>query len=187
MNKIWIRIIIGISAVAICSLMPALLLYFLGYEKALEWNNSAIQTKCLVLENYVQDNTCSYSCNCYQTCSGSTNSRSCHQHCSTCYKICYDGYVTVSYNDTFDNNYKIDLRVYNSYSSSSSLKTKLNKKYPIGSNRDCYYQRENPRDVKLNSKKNPGIFLGFFITFLVIGFIGLIVWIIIEMFYCSRN
>lgn len=172
----WRAIFIPVSILILC-LMPALLLYFLGYVENTEWNNDAVETKCTVIGHKVKDDTCYYTCNCVH----STNTHT----CATCEYECYHGYVDTNY--TVDHiNYNKTFGVYDSYEEKDDVVKKLNKNYPIGKKIDCYYQKDDPTDIK-RGHVDTNVFLAFFIIFCIVGFIILVVWISLELYCKFKN
>ncbi len=154
----------------ICCLMPALLLYFLGYVATNDWNQDAVQTTCTILRNYVVDDRCSYSCNCRKNSNGAST-------CQTCYYTCYNGLIDVDYvsnNDTILST----IEVYHHVSDRAKVQNDLHANYPISKSVTCYYDPAEPTFVLLDYK-NGAVFLAFFIIFCILGsviFIGLVGW-----------
>lgn len=175
----------ALCLLALLCLMPALLLYYLGYQARMDWNNGAVQTDCVVVDGYIDIDTCSESCNCYQVCSGSGNQKSCHTNCNTCYYDCYDVYVRVSYSIDNDTNIQSEIKVKNDLRHRHDATKVLEKKYKVGSKKGCYYQEDNPTDVRFSLHNPTGYLAGFFI-FVILGglcficFIGGLIYI-----YCS--
>ena len=60
-----------------------LLLWFVGYVPDDAWNAKAIESVATVTSYDVRERQCSYECDCYQSCTGSGDSRSCTTRCST--------------------------------------------------------------------------------------------------------
>jgi hypothetical protein len=145
MTKLWL--LLPLAFTAICCLMPALLLYFLGYQVNSDWNHSRIDTGCLVVKHNVYAKT--------EYDSG-----------REAYLTKYNSYIVVEYT------------VENATLSSELYVTKgkderkeyvwLNKHYPIGETTTCYRDRDDPTIVRLDLKET-GIFLGFFIVFIILG------------------
>lgn len=162
-------------------LLPALLLYFLGYVPRDEFNQNSLETQCNVTGYTIGEDTCSYSCNCYSICTGTTDSRHCSTHCQTCYYTCYDGYINVLYNDTTDTVYNSIILIYNDYRSEGKVVEKLTKKYPINHNIDCFYDQYNPFEVKVKLY-NTDVFLAFFGIFLILFFAYGFGWIIYKLY-----
>jgi len=159
--------------------MPCLLLYYLGYEARLEWNNNALVANCNVTDHKIIDKQCPYSCNCIRTCTGSSNNQHCTTTCQTCYYTCFDGYIEVQYNDPYDNIYKNLVEICDSYRYYIDVYNKLND-YPLNNNIKCFYNHNNPNEVKIDLY-NPVVYFVFFIIFAVLGTIVLIAWIIFEI------
>jgi hypothetical protein len=154
------RIIILCVLVAVLCLMPALLLYYLGYEKGNSFNKNAVKTNCLIINHDINMYTDSYSCNCMTDTKG-------QQLCSTCYTDYYNGYIDVEYevdNVEYTKNYQVLINL----ASRGQVEDDLNDDYPIGSQIDCYYDKNNPSVNKLN-KVNTTVFFAFFIIFCIIG------------------
>jgi hypothetical protein len=172
-------------------------LYYVGYVNNNIWNYYARKTNCLITDYDVVDDTCSYSCNCYQSCSkrmvnqddsgssGSNNDNSCTTVCSTCFYTCYDGYIDVSYSDNL-NNLTASFEIYSYQDSSSVVLDDLNANYPRNTNITCYYNTRNPSDVRL-TESNPKAYE---ITAFVMAGIcvtTVIVWLIIEAVIAIRS
>lgn len=190
--------------VSICCLMPCLLLWYLGYEPRKDWNNDAIKTDCTVLSYEIQTEICSYSCNCYTTCYGSYSSRTCTTNCQTCYRDCYDKYIWVSFeirdqdklqwllNLTEFNNVTVGNITFEDYGELVIARIKifddkdgpgtgkLEKRFPIGEDVKCYYNKNNPTDVELNLKEH-SVHFGFFIVFACLGFLICACWFFGEI------
>lgn len=145
--------------ISLLCFLPALLLLFPGFFARYDWNNNAIKTECTIISQTVED------VNCYDT--------------SEHYKKCYDGFITVSFNDTNNIYYKM-FCVYKK-KKYNDIVNLFNEMYINGTKIDCYYNPKNPIDVMIN-KKSVGIFLAFFIVFSVIGLflIGIYIYI-----FCS--
>lgn len=67
----------------VCCLLPALLLFFLGYQVRNDWNESATKTQCTVVSTKVYENTC------YKWWGKGTAAYT-----------CFDGYATLSWLDS---------------------------------------------------------------------------------------
>ena len=177
----WRALIVGIVLVIL--LFICLMLYFVGYKNANEWNNNAEETQCKVIQHKIINQQCSHSCNCVTVCStGSDGKRTCYQSCQTCYYTCYGGNIVVSYLETYTH----EFNVYSYYSFQSEVTNSLNANYPINSNILCYYNVNNPGDVRLKMEDA----LGFYIATLVMGIIGLIilaVWLSLELRYLLKR
>ena len=164
------RAIIVLLSTAICCLMPALLLYFLGYATPANWNNNALKTTCNITDNYVTAMTCSYSCNCRWI--GKI------QRCDTCNRRCYNGYITVTYVDFHENIQYETVEVYSGQPSDYTVQKDLDNNYPTNSQIACYYQKDLTTNVRINLTDTT-VFLAFFIVFccltglIIIGWVGM--------------
>jgi hypothetical protein len=148
--------------VCLCCLLPALLLFFLGYVPRQTWNEDAITATCIVTAHDVN----------YATCR--------EKHNQKLHYTCYQGYITLELNLTY---FDEDLMntTYLIYVKEFKVKTKRNKadvtnflrkEYALYSEKTCYYQEDDPEAMKLkkfHGKDEPGLFLGFFIVFLIFG------------------
>lgn len=153
---------------SILCLMPALLLFLLGYEPRMTWNKTSIETECNVTSHVVEQSQCSESCNCRKTCTGTTNSRHCSRHCQTCYYTCYDSYITVEYKDESFSTFRSMILIENDKRRMDKLVNNLNKKYPLYNEITCYYNVDDPNQVKLKLYNPVGYMVGG-ILFLLFG------------------
>lgn len=172
-----------LTLVSILCLLPALLLWFLGYKEKGDWNKTAVETNCLITDHKTPERSCSYSCNCHSTCHKSTDGQSCSTTCSTCYRQCWDEVMVLQYEYhyiVYTKDWVVDTE-YSEFEASEQLK----EDYPIGSEITCYLNPNNPNDLRLELN-NIAIFLGFFIVFVILG--GLICsgWIVYESFIKPR-
>jgi len=129
--------------------MPFFLLLYPGYYNHVKKNGSLNETDCNITGHDIKKNTCSKSCNCRQTCSGSDNSRSCTTTCDTCSYPCYSGYILLRH-FLRGKNYEGWVCVYNDYEWESQVVSLLNKNYPIGSKITCYYDIEHANEIRLD-------------------------------------
>ena len=156
----------------VCCLMPCLLLYYVGYEIRIDWNNNAAETTCTITGHRIIALVCTESCNCITTCANSQCSSSITT-CQTCEYDCYDGYVQVSY--IVDESYQNEQEMYSSKRSRTNLQSELKFKYPIDSRPLCYYQEDDPSDFKLELHAAT-VYLAFSIIFGILGGILIIGW-----------
>lgn len=167
------RAAIIIPVVLVGCLMPALLLYYLGFRDGSEWNNGSVSTECKITGHQVEDDTCPYTCMC------TTGVTHMSLTCQICYYDCYNGYIDTTYN--VDNiSYTHTFRVISGDDSRNDVVNDLNKNYPIGTHIRCYYQEDDPIDIKRELIKIH-IFHIFFILFCVLGGTTLLVWGIVEL------
>ena len=154
-------------------------LYVGGFIDNNIFNYYAVKTTCTIIESQVITDSCSYQCNCYQSCDDEDDEESCHQICQTCWEPCYDGDVTYQYQDQNRNVYTITFQEIYGASTSSSVSYYLDSNYPIGSNDTCYYDSRNPTTVVFQLK-DPW---GFYYAALVMAGIcvGIIlIWLFVE-------
>lgn len=156
--------------------MAGMLMFYLGYEETISFNNGLIETKCRVVEHIGPTmHTCSEQCNCVTYCSGSGSSQSCYTSCQTCYYDCYDASIRVNYTVTQTNNnirentiFSDTLQVANDRRSESSAQRSLDE-YPINYEFICLYDSNNPEDVFFD-ERNPAPFLAGAIIFFIVAF-----------------
>lgn len=145
-------------------------LFFGGYMVQNQWNLKSESVECVIVANEARPDTCTRSCNCVRICSGTGNSRSCHQSCSSCPYTCYNGYTVYMF---FVNNvsYTDEQKFYEKVDSSDLIYTELNAKYPVNSRDICYYQPDNPRDSRLELYDD----VAFFVASIIVGVIGCLI------------
>ena len=168
-NNIKTRIIIGCTFTLICCLMPALLLFFLGYRNSSNWNGNSIRIHCKITDSEVTKDTCHESCHCMYI-----------NDIWTC-RTCYYEYIDVAYhidNETYHSTIEV-------YDHEKDKKRLVNKNYPINDEITCYCNRENHRDVRIGLK-NTIVSLAFFIIFCCLGGLALISQIVFEMYKCKE-
>lgn len=167
-----IRLIVFPLVYLIVFLMPFLLLYFLGFIAHRDWNANSAETQCLITNHYVNDDTCSYDCACTTDADGQYS-------CQTCYYSCYKGTIQVSYLEAYTHNFDVILE--EDYA--DTVRNKLAQYYPINSSLTCYYNKDNPSDVKLKREDHNAFYIAS-ICVIVIGSIAFVVWAIVEtVFY----
>ena len=175
-----------IAIIGIFSLMPALLLYFLGVDPRANWNANAIKTECLILNQTAYREECSYDCNCIDRCSWNGNYQTCTRYCQTCYYPCWYGVINVSYTVPQNGIYTSNIRVLDREPDVTSALYDLRQNYPIGNRIFCYYQEKNPTDVSL-WYKGYTVYMVFFVIFVVIGGIILIGALIVGVCVCRDS
>src|SRR3990170_4598607 len=158
-KRFMMRSSIACTSLTLCCGLTAILLFTVGYLGGTSWNNDALETKCEVVKHNVDERTCSYQCNCYQSCSGSGSSRSCRSVCQTCYYDCYDGEVKYEYYDYQDEVHRFWETEYSGYRSSENVEDDLKKNYKIGSKHTCYYQKHDTEDVKFELVNADGYYI----------------------------
>jgi hypothetical protein len=173
---IYWRGLIVIIVISVVFLMPALLLYYLGFEEGITWNRNAVETTCVITNTYIQTDAHPYNCNCT-----GTKSR---RRCKTCYVNYYDGYIDVTYMADNTSFYKT-FQVYSSFKDFAIIENNMINNYPNDGNITCYYNPDNPSDSKLNLIDASG-FLVVFIILCVLSALILFGWLGYE--YCQfRN
>lgn len=151
-----------VAIVCLVSLLPCLLIYYLGYNDKVRWNDTCIHTDCLI-----KNHSYIFGTNCRNT--------------------CYDALIALSYNDTFNDtfndtlgtNYINNVTVYRNRSNYSAIVTDLHTIYPIGGKVTCYYSPKDPNDVAI-SFRSAETEKTFIIFFVIIGFLFLFCWLTIE-------
>lgn len=153
----------------ICSLFFLLIslfcyIFFISTEK---WYMNATTINCIIINNHIKDNNCLVGQNTIP---------------------CYNGYIKYNYYvetegvgglNTIVKYNKNELMFINKYSK-SQLRKELNK-YPIGSNQTCWYKISNPNDITLIDKDSINNYNAV-ITFLILGLIPLIFFIILIIY-----
>lgn len=174
MSKIWIcpRVSGYILCLSVCCLMPALLLYFLGYQARANWDAGSLKTNCTVISENVYDHTCSYYCN-----SG---------YSYTCYYTCYDGRLCVTFLTYKGEFIEASVVAYANQNNQFNVLEDLKENYPINGTTTCYYEYNNPTSVQL-TRESTTIFTVFFIIFVVLGFLGLFLFIGLEVFLNAKR
>lgn len=162
--------------IGIVSLMPALLLYYLGYAPIYSWNHDAVATTCQIVGYSVVQHQCSYACDCTQTCAFKFG---CSRSCSTCYSTCYDGVIHVTY-PTGNITETSSITVYGNQGNPNATQSDLSSNYLMDSLVRCYYESANPTDVRLGFNSDD-TYLIFFIIFIVLGGLGVLIWISYEI------
>lgn len=147
------------GTVLICCLLPALLLFFLGYQVRQDWNDSASETTCIVKDNKVYADG-----SCYIFGRG--------------YYTCYKGYTTVSHIFK-DIEYTSEFYIEKD-DQERDIVNYLDHAYAIGSDITCWFQKDEPSNIKLELDDS-GIFLGFSITFMALSLIIVVLWLVYEV------
>lgn len=127
-----------VICILICCFLPALLLMFVGYNQAKEWNNGLNKTGCNITSHIIRNETCYLECN---------DIPSDYGICT----ICYDGFINITY-QVNTTNYTNVFKIYRTYTNKNLLANKLEKNYPINHSIYCYYQKNNPLTVRLHHK-----------------------------------
>lgn len=164
----------SIYITGVCCLMPALLLYFLGYQARVIDNQYLMKTNCKIVGDKIYGDQCAYQCDCYSRCT-SYGKNGCNGYittCSTCYYTCYDGSIAVDY-IARNSNYTSEIDIYSGYRSEAILKSDLNANYAVGSLITCYYDSRKVTSVSL-SYESTTVYLVFFGIFIALGIIMLI-------------
>lgn len=185
MINIAIRGGIVTSVVSICCILPFLLLFFLGFQDRMNRNGNLVETTCITTNHTIVSGVCTEDCNCRTTCTGGGGTRgssnNCHTTCQTCEYDCYDGFVTLEHRTTNGLSFRNDVEVYSNSRARTSVENDLVENYPINGELMCFYNSENPSEIRLELH-NDGIFLGFAITFLVLGVLIFFAWIGFEAY-----
>lgn len=147
-TKQWIKYsVIVFTFFAVYGLMPSLLMYFLGYERSVDWNSGMEETRCLILllnsEKIDEDGWNFFA------------------------DVRYN--ITISSNNTYTTLEKQNVKVGSAYGDESD-RNKGFEKYRIGSIHKCFYQLDDYYDLRF-SRKNANAFLGGFFGFFFFGLI----------------
>lgn len=163
-----IRILIFAVSFLFIILMPLLLLYFLGYEAKTKWNEGALETNGTVLDRTINQDTCTESCNCDD------------KGCDICYYDCWIVILRLNYTD-FNNKTWDESVEASSYLADYDKALDIYNYFPIGKVVTCYYQKDDPSDVKMRLEKPIGYLIA---TGVVggLGFIAIIAYVIVEIF-----
>lgn len=133
--------------------ISALLLYFLGIQKDLTWNNNAVRTSCNILNHNIEKQICWHAKVCPTSTESYTTMAESYQTTTklyqSCYSNCYDGYIKVEYvinekkyDKLFQIYYKSDYFIY--------VSNGLDNNYPINSDITCYYNKYDHNDAGLS-------------------------------------
>lgn len=164
--KWYFKLGIILLSIIITSLIPTLLMYYLGYEPNEKFNKNSIQTNCTVTNTYIAKTTCSYLCNCETRCVG-VKPRNCVQNCNTCYYECFNGFVDFIFETSLTNITSLK-KIYTNVRNYNDVLTNLNQNYPLGKHIICFYDNTNPKDMRFELD-NSTVYFVFFIIFIVIG------------------
>jgi len=178
----WILIRGGITfcSVSVFCFLPFLLLLFLGVQDRTNRNNNLVETTCTIENHFITVGICTESCNCITTCTPIGETTSCTTRCQTCEYTCYDGFITLEHRTSNDLPFRDDVEVYPNRRSETSVENDLNNEYMIGSEIACFYESDNPSEIRLELH-DVRIFLGFAITFVILGGLILFCWIAYEL------
>jgi len=143
-------------------LLPALLLYFLGYNERKEWNETANKTECLIINNYMSERVCNYK-----------------KYQKTRHYLCYDGFIIVSLNSTNLNLTK-QFQIYKHEYNSTALTENLVLHYSNGTYIKCYHNKNHSPHLRLNEKLK-GVYLSYAIFFFCMTGVIPFVWVILEI------
>lgn len=165
LSSVWTGIIIlGLCVCAcVCAVMPASLLWTLGYEERQAWRDDSVKTTCTV-EGHAVDKTCIL------------------PNCWTGFIIAQ--HIILEPNYTY---YRSWERVVNGHYNYQGALRQLDSKYPQGMAFTCYYRKTNPRSIRLSQPKTT-VYLAFAIIFMIIACIILCVAVFIIPvvgFLCS--
>lgn len=133
--------------------MAAMLMFYLGYQETIAFNDRLEQTTCTVFEHIGPTmHTCSKSCNCQTVCTprGQYGS-SCSEDCDTCTFDCYDASIRVNYTTLEMETFIGTFQVANDRTSEESAQNSLDEYY-IGYSFECLYDRDNPGDVRSDER-----------------------------------
>lgn len=132
------------------SVYMIILLYFINGEDDIIWNQSAVKTKCTIKGHQTFGSICTCLCDC--------NNVLDFKLCNTSQYECFSGYIIVNYNDTIGKTYYAYIEIYpaqseNIYEMTNTNETKIQQNldnyYPIYERINCYYDDDNPGNIKL--------------------------------------
>lgn len=148
--------------IPICCILPALLLYFAGYNERREWNDSVNKTECLITNYHIVEKVCKYRYSTYAF-----------------RYFCYDGFININL-EVDNRNLTKEFKLYSNKLNDTAIEEIFAKKYSINSYTKCYYNKHREPHLRL-VKKPTSIYLGFAITFTCFICIIPIMWIILEI------
>lgn len=157
-----------------------LLLFFCGYKARNKWNEGAIETECKILDFIARPGTASYteSCRCRQVCG-----TSCSTVCETCSLPYYNGLLNITYLELYN---VVIVVIENKYKDANSMLDELRSKYQINSTIPCYYQRDDPTNLKLHLDD---VIVWLICSFIPVLFIVVlwITWATLDIIRCRRK
>lgn len=135
------------------------------------WNNTAIETQCSIVNTSIVPDVCTYRCNCVLD--GKI------EVCQTCFQGCFDVTLFLMY----DSNYTTIVTIGTTLQFSAAVVTLGN--YPVNSTIECYYNENNPSDVRLQLEdKSAGAAAALFIMAAMAG-CCLTFWGLVEIGLCA--
>lgn len=102
-------------------------LYLINYQRPLNWNDNSVETKCTIVKHLI---------------TGSP------ENCKECYK----GHINVNYR-TDSGILNDNILVYRVETDLEYLKSQLQDNYPINSTLPCFYNPDDPSDVRDHLKQ----------------------------------
>lgn len=143
--------------------VAAPLIYINQIVNRKNWNHGAIRTKCSIVDYDIVTIPCKQP-----------------------QFNCFNGFILVNY--TVDNTNHIHrLKIYEEEKDPTIMSTKLNQKYPLSTDIDCFYDKNNPSDVKLDLD-DTRVAYGFFYFFISFGiFIFVVILIILFIRYFNSK
>lgn len=187
MFPLLIRIIILSIFVTIIFVVPAFLMYFLGYKPRHDKLDAYVNTTCYVLNHDIKKTSCAYQCNCQYD----INNR---YECETCYNDCYDGYVEVIY--IIDNKKYDIIKLTINRSTSVEVASVLDRDAPIDKYIPCRYRKKDHGDITFDEEakidntrareKEQSFYLGF-IFFCIMGTMIIFTWLLGEIGLCVKK
>jgi len=159
-----------------------LLCFTAGYVSNKKHNDNQVKAQCHFTEHDIREKQCSYSCTCrtsYYPCGENQCSST---TCSTCYKTCYDGYVSIDIPDIVSSVWMFILN----NDDFSVVQNELNVNYAIGSQTLCYYDKNDNQKISFGLKDSQSSYI-VGIVFCSLAGIVLLIWGIIESVWISRK
>lgn len=86
------------------SMIISFSLYYAGYVPRVAWNEDLVPTTCITTGHIINQEICTYDCNCHKSCPDDDDDTRCMNVCDTCHRVCWKGYYIVEYNTTSDPN-----------------------------------------------------------------------------------
>ena len=187
MFPLYIRAAVFIAAIILIFLLPAFLMYFLGFKPRENNIDRYIETRCYIAQHDIRKVSCPYECNCNYN----INNK---YVCDTCYTDCYNGYVHIEYM-IGDKKHDIIKPTINRTTEEEIIKV-LDHDAPINSYIACSYRKNNHSDITFDldaeidnykSKESAHSYYLGFIFFCMTGGMIFMTWVLGEIIYCVKR
>jgi len=165
-----------IFLVSICCILPFILLLVFGYLDRMQKNDNFVMTNCIIIEHQIVEITC------YRTCRCGTGPLGRDIKCDNCPFSCYDGFIVLEhFDEDINSSFSgiIDIKLNDEFAHNVERELLIN--YPMNETISCYYDSNDPTQIKLNID-NEIIFLIFAIIFLIFGVIIMCIWSLFAWF-----